>query len=84
MTSVFSWQNSVSLCPASFCTPRTNLPVTIFSRCFLTSYFCIPVPYNEKNIFWGVLVLEGLVVLHRTVQLQLLYHEWLGHRLGLL
>ena len=29
ITSVFSWQqNSVSLCPASFCTPRPNLPVT--------------------------------------------------------
>ena len=28
MTSVFSWQNSVSLWPASFCTPRPNLPVT--------------------------------------------------------
>ena len=26
--SVFSCQNSVSLCPASFCTPRPNLPVT--------------------------------------------------------
>ena len=24
-----------------------------FSRCFLTSYFCIPVPYNEKDIFFG-------------------------------
>ena len=24
----FSWQNSVSLCPASFCTPSPNLPVT--------------------------------------------------------
>ena len=23
MTSAFSWQNSISLCPASFCTPRT-------------------------------------------------------------
>ena len=28
MTSVFSWQNSISVCPASFCTPRPNLPVT--------------------------------------------------------
>ena len=28
MTSVFSWQNSISLCPASFCTSRPNLPVT--------------------------------------------------------
>ena len=26
-TSVFSWQNSVSLCTASFCTPRPNLPL---------------------------------------------------------
>ena len=52
MTSAFSWQNSISLCPASFCIPRPNLPV--FPRCFLTSYFCIPVPFNEKDIFWGV------------------------------
>ena len=28
MTSVFSWENSISLCPASFCTPRPDLPVT--------------------------------------------------------
>ena len=28
MTSVFSWQNSISLCPASFCTPMPHLPVT--------------------------------------------------------
>ena len=28
MTSVFSWQNSISLWPASLCTPRPNLPVT--------------------------------------------------------
>ena len=27
MMSAFSWQNSVSLCPASFCTARPNLPV---------------------------------------------------------
>ena len=29
-----------------------------------------------------MLVLKGLVSLHRTVQLQLLQHYWLGHRLG--
>ena len=29
-------------------------------------------------------VLEGLVGLHRTVQLQLLQHYWSGHRLELL
>ena len=28
MTSAFSWQNSITLCPTSFCTPRPNLPVT--------------------------------------------------------
>ena len=28
MTSAFSWQNSISLCPASFRTQRPNLPVT--------------------------------------------------------
>ena len=28
MTSAFSWQNSVSLCPASFCTWKPNFPVT--------------------------------------------------------
>ena len=50
---------------------------------FLTSYFCIPVPYNEKDIFFCILVLKGLVGLHRTVQLDLLQHYWSGHRLGL-
>ena len=49
MTSVFSWQKSVSLCPASFGIPRSNLPVP---RCLLTSYFCILVPYDEKHIFF--------------------------------
>ena len=24
-----------------------------YSRYLLTSYFCTPVPYNEKDIFWG-------------------------------
>ena len=34
------------------------------------------------HLFW-VLVLKGLVGLHRIVQLQLTQHYWLGHRLGL-
>ena len=68
LTSAFSWQNFVSLCPASFCTLKPNMPVT---PGISTSYFCIPVPYDEKDIFFFflVLVLEGLVSLHRTVQL---------------
>ena len=55
-----------------------------YSRCFFTSCFYIPVPYSEKDIFFWVLVLNGLVGLHRTIQLQLLQHYWSGHRLGLL
>ena len=59
---------------------------------FLDSYFCIPVPYDEMDIFVSecvcmcvcVLVLEGLIAFHRTSQLQLICHQWLGHRLGLL
>ena len=31
MTSAFSWQNSISLCPASFCIPRPNLPNIILN-----------------------------------------------------
>ena len=50
MTSAFSWQNYIRLCPAPFCSPGPNLPVT---PGILTSYFCILVPYDEKSIiFW--------------------------------
>ena len=46
--------------------------ICCYSRYLLTSYFCIPVhglEYNEKDIFFWVLVLKGLVGRHRTVQL---------------
>ena len=72
MTSAFSWQNCASLCSASLCTPRAKLPVN--SRYLLTSYFCILVTCDEKDILFLVLVLDGLVGLHKTVQLQLLQH----------
>ena len=36
-----------------------------------------------KRTSFLVLILEGLVGLHRTVQLQLLWHQWLEHRLEL-
>ena len=41
-------------------------------------------PLEWKGHLLGVLVLKGLVGLHKTIQLQLLQHYWLGHRLGLL
>ena len=70
MSSAFSWQNSVSLCPASLCTLKAKF--ACYSRYLLTSYFSIPVPYDEKDIFFLVLVLEGLIGPHRTIQFQLL------------
>ena len=77
---VHSFGKTVSLCPASFCTPRPNLPVTPCISWHPTFAFQSP---KWKGHLW-VLVLEGLVGLHRTVQLQLLQHYWLRHRLGLL
>ena len=77
----FSWQNSVSLCPASFCTPRPNLLVIPGVSWLPTFAFQSPI---MKRTFLLVLVLKGLVGLHRTVQLQLLQYYWSGHRLGLL
>ena len=81
MTSAFSWQNSVSLCPASFLIPRPNLPVTPGVYWLPTFAFHSPI---MKIRSFGVLLLDGLVGLHRTVQLQLLQHYWSGHRLLLL
>ena len=49
ITNVFFWQNSVSLCPASFCTTRSNLFVILGTLAFLLLH-----PYFlwEKVIFW--------------------------------
>ena len=78
MTSVFSWQNSVSLCPTSFCTPRPNTPVTP-GISWLPS-FAFQSPMIKRTSFF-VLVLEGL---HWTIQLQLLQYYWSSNRPGLL
>src|SRR5574337_421088 len=75
ITSEFSWQNSISLCPASFHIPRPNLPVT--SGVSRLPTFAFQSPIMKRTSFW-VLVLKGLVGLHRIVQLQLLQHYWLG------
>ena len=49
MTSVFSWQNSVKPLPCFILYSKGK-----FARYFLASYFCIPVPYNENDIFFSV------------------------------
>ena len=50
MTSEFSWQNSISLCPASFCIQGQ---ICLLLQVFLDFLICIPVSYNEKDIFFG-------------------------------
>ena len=52
MTSAFSWQNSMSLCPASFCTPRPNLPVT--PDVSLLPTFAFQSPIMKRTSFLGV------------------------------
>ena len=81
MTSAFSEQNSIMLCPASFCTPSPNLPVTPGVSWLPTFAFqsCI-----MKRTFFEVLVLKGPVCLDRTGQLHLLQHYWLRCKLGFL
>ena len=81
MTSAFSWQNSISLCPASFRIPWPNLPVTPGVSSLPTFVFQSPI---MRRTSFGVVIFERLVGLHRTIQLQLLQHYWLGLRLGLL
>ena len=81
MTSVFFWQNSVNLFPASFCTQGQ---ICLLLQVFLDFLLLHSSPLWWKGHLFLVLVLEGLVGLHRTIQLQLLQHYWLGHRLGLL
>ena len=71
----------LSLCPASFCIPRPNLPVT--SGVSWLPTFAFQFPIRKGHLFW-VLVLKGHVGHHKTIQLQLLLHYWSGHRLGLL
>ena len=50
MTSGFSWQNSISLCPASFCTPRPNLPVHAGISWLPT--FAFQSPMMKRHLFF--------------------------------
>ena len=51
-TNLFSWQNSISLCPVSFCTPRPNLSVTPGVSWLPT--FAFQSPIMKKTSFEGV------------------------------
>ena len=52
LTSAFSWQNSISLCPASFRIPRPNLPVT--PGVSWLSTFAFQSPIMKRTSFLGV------------------------------
>ena len=80
MTSAFSWQISISLCPASFHIPRPNLPVTPGVSWLPT--FAFQSPVMKSTFFLGISSKRSFR--SRTVQLQLLQRYWLGHRLGIL
>ena len=71
MTGAFSWKTQLAF--ALFIL-YSKAKFACYPRYLLTSYYCIPVHYDKKDIFWGELVLEVLVGLHGTVQLQLLQH----------
>ena len=60
--------------------PRPNLPVAP-GVSWLPPLHSSPLEWKGQ-LSWA-LVLEGLVGLHRSVQLQLLQCYWSGHRLGL-
>ena len=49
---LFSWQNSVTLWSASFCTPRPNLPLISGSSCLPT--FAFKSPIMKCTFFLGV------------------------------
>ena len=53
MTSAFSWQNSVRLCPASFCSPKANLPVTTPGVSWLPT-FPLHSPVMKRTAFMHV------------------------------
>ena len=80
MTSVFSWQNCVSL---SHLHSVLQGQIFLLLQVFLDFLHLHSSPCNEKDIFLGGLVLKGLVGLHRTIQLQLLQRYFSEHRLGL-
>ena len=71
-TAVQKYANKITL-PISNKKDQYDNSATLF---LLTSFFCTPVPRDEKDIFFfGVLlVLESVVSLHRTIKFHLPWH----------
>ena len=84
MTSAFSWQILLAFALLHFI---LQLQICLLLQVSLDFLVLHPSPLMMKRTLLGgfwVSVLECLVGLLRTIQLQLLQHYWLGHRLGLL
>ena len=84
MTGAFSWQKFVSLALLHSLLRGQTFLLLQLSLDFLLLHSTPLWWKGHPFFFFLVLVLGGLIGLHRTVQLQLLQHWWLGHRLGLL
>ena len=66
------------LCHPCF-TLCSKTKLTCYSASLLTLYPCIAILYDEKDIFFFlVLDLESVVVFHRTGELQFLWHSGWG------
>ena len=59
MTSAFSWQNSISLCPASFRIPRPSLPVMLGVSWLPT--FAFQSPIMKRTSFLALYI--GLIII---------------------
>ena len=81
MMSAFSWHNFISL---YLLHSILQGQICLILHVFLYFLLLHSSHHNEKDIFFWVLVLEGLVGLHRTVPLQLLQYYWSGQKLVLL
>ena len=79
ITSALSSENSVRVCLLHFVFQGQRCLLLQVSLHFLLLYSSL---LWWKGHLFLVLVLEGLVGIHRTIQLQLLKHYWSGHRLG--
>ena len=93
MTSAFSWQKSAkqrehkivhSLLAFALLHSILQGQISLLLQVFPNFLLLHSSPLQCKGHLLGVLVLEGLVGLHRIIQLQLLQHYWSRHRLVLL
>ena len=81
VTSAFSWPNLLSFALLHFVLQGQICLLLQVSLDFLLLHSS---PLWWKGHLFGLLVLECLVGLHKTIQIQPLQHYWSGHRLGLL